>query len=204
MTKGATFAYRVGNNVYINLTNRCSSACTFCVRGSHDSVGEADTLWLEHEPTAEETLGAIGAFEPDSYNDLVFCGYGEPTMALDVLLEVAAEAKRRWGKSIRINTNGQANLIAGRDIAPQLVGLIDTVSISLNSPDPQRYLELTRSKFGIQAFQAMLDFAEECAKVLPHVVLTTVETTLTAEEEQQCAEICARIGVTYRIREWIE
>lgn len=204
MSKGTTFAYRVGENLYINLTNRCPSACTFCVRQSKNSVGETETLWLEHEPTAEEAIEAIAAFAPDTYNDLVFCGYGEPTMALDVLLEVAAEAKRRWNKPIRLNTNGQANLIAGRDIVPELVGLIDAVSISLNNPDPQRYLDLTRSEFGIGAFQALLDFAEECAKLLPRVILTTVETTITAEEEALCAEICRRIGVTYRIRKWVD
>lgn len=204
MTKGTTFAYRVGANVYINLTNRCSSSCTFCVRKNYDSVGEADTLWLEHEPTAQEVMEAIAAFDPDSYNDLVFCGYGEPTMALDVLKEVAAQAKERWGKKIRLNTNGQANLIAGRNIVPELVGLIDEVSISLNNPDPQRYLELTRSQFGIEAFQALLDFSQDCAKLLPSITLTTVETTLTSEEEEACAQICKQIGATYRIREWIE
>ncbi|MDO4503447.1 MAG: TatD family nuclease-associated radical SAM protein [Coriobacteriia bacterium] len=204
MNKGLTFAYRVGANLYVNLTNRCSSACTFCIRQNANSVGEADTLWLEHEPTAAEALAAIEAFPPDSYNDLVFCGYGEPTMALDVLLEVAAEVKRRWAKPIRINTNGQGSLIAGRNIVPDLVGLVDTVSISLNSPSPERYLELTRSQFGDQAFPALLDFARECAQVLPHVVLSTVQTTLTPEEEQACARICAEIGATYRIREWVD
>lgn len=203
MSKGTTFAYRVGDNLYVNLTNRCSSACTFCLRQSGESVGEADTLWLEHEPTAEEALDAIEAFDPNTFNDLVFCGYGEPTMALDVLLQVAAEAKRRWGKTTRLNTNGQGNLIAGRDIVPSLAGVIDVVSISLNTPDPQKYLDLTRSRFGIDAYQAMLDFAEECVKALPQVVLTTVETTLTPEEEEACAEICAKIGATYRIRKWV-
>ena len=125
-------------------------------------------------------------------------------MALDVLLEVAAEAKRRWGKNIRLNTNAQANLIAGRNIVPELVGLIDTVSISLNNPNPQNYLDLTRSKFGIDAFQAMINFAEECVKFLPHVVLSTVETTISAEEEAACAQICAKIGATYRIRQWVD
>ena len=204
MTKGTTFAYRVGPNVYINLTNRCSSACVFCVRQYSDSVGEAETLWLDHEPSAAEALNAVANFAPDSYNELVFCGFGEPTMALDVLLEVAAEAKRRWGKNIRLNTNGQANLIAGRNIVPELVGLIDTVSISLNNPNPQNYLDLTRSKFGIDAFQAMINFAEECVKLLPHVVRSTVETTISAEEEAACAQICAQIGATYRIRQWVD
>ena len=204
MNKGTTFAYRVGTNVYINLTNRCSSACTFCLRQNGDSVGEAETLWLEHEPTAEEALQAIEIFDPDSYDELVFCGYGEPTMAFDVLIQVAAEAKRRWNKTIRLTTNGQANLINKRDIVPQLVGLVDIVSISLNSPNPQRYQDLVCSQFGIEAFQALLDFAAECAQLLPQVVLSTVETTLTADEEALCAEICTQIGATYRIREWVD
>ena len=204
MSKGTTFAYRSGTNLYVNLTNRCCCDCTFCIRNSSQSVGEADTLWLEHEPSAQEALDAIAAFPSESYNELVFCGYGEPTEALDTLLEVAAEAKRRWGKTIRLNTNGQANLIAGENIVPRLVGLVDTVSISLNSPNPQVYFTLMRSQFGMGAYQAMLDFARECVRLLPQVVLTTVETTITPQEEEECARICSAIGATYRIREWVD
>ena len=136
------------------------------------------------------------------YNELVFCGFGEPTERLDDLLEVAAFAKENFHIKTRINTNGLGSLVNGRDIAPELKDKIDTVSISLNTPNAERFLELTRSKFGAGSFQAMLDFAGEARKYVPHVVLTTVSTTLTKEEEDECQKICDNLGVTYRIRPW--
>ncbi|MBQ6558597.1 MAG: radical SAM protein, partial [Clostridia bacterium] len=107
-----------------------------------------------------------------------------------------------YNKPIRVNTNGLSNLVNGRDTAPEFEGLVDTVSISLNTPNPERYLELTRSKFGIGSFDAMIKFAENVKRYVPNVVLSTVSTTLTEDEEKECAEICRRIGVTYRIRPW--
>ena len=119
---------------------------------------------------------------------------------IDVLLEVAAYVKKTYNKPTRINTNGLGNLVNGRDITPELKGLIDTVSISLNTPNKERYYELTRSKFGIGSFDAMIDFAKEAVKYVPHVVMTTVATTITKEEEAECQRICDNIGVKYRIR----
>ncbi len=195
-----TVAYRGGSNLYINLTNRCSCACTFCIRQKCDAVGLADTLWLDHDPSAEEAIEAIAKFEPESYDEIVFCGFGEPTEALDVLLEVASEIKSRWDKPTRLDTNGQGSLIAGRDIVPDLVKVIDTVSISLNSCDSKSYQEITRSEFGEQAYAAMLDFAKEAVSSGMNVIMTTVGTTITHEQEQECAKICKEIGARYRIR----
>ena len=108
--------------------------------------------------------------------------------------------KKQYGKPIRINTNGLGNLINGKNIAPLFEGLIDTVSISLNTPDAKRYLELARPRFGEGSFEAMLDFAKECVRCVPGVVMTTVSTTLTEEQEEQCRQICSRLGAVYRIR----
>lgn len=202
--KAMTILYEVHNGLYVNLTNRCSCACTFCVRQTDDSVGKSDTLWLEHEPNFEEVMEAFKAFDMSKYEELVFCGFGEPTEAFDMLKRVAAEAKRRWSIPIRVNTNGQGSLINGRDIAPEFEGLVDTVSISLNTPNAEEYLKLTRSRFGEKAFPAMLEFAREVKKYVPHVVMSTVGTTITHEEEQQCQAICDELGVTYRIRPWID
>ncbi|MBR3438923.1 MAG: TIGR04100 family radical SAM protein [Clostridia bacterium] len=195
-------AYKVHNNLYINLTNRCSCACVFCLRQTMDKVGESDSLWLEHEPSYEEVIDALGKQNMDDYNEVVFCGFGEPTERFDLLIKVAKYIKENYNKPIRINTNGQGNLINGRNIEPEMKGLIDTLSISLNTPDADRYYELVRSKFGRDAFFAMLDFARDAAKYVPNVVLTTVDTTLTKEEEAKCAGICKELGVTYRIRPW--
>lgn len=202
--KAMTILYEVHNGLYVNLTNRCSCACTFCVRQTDDSVGKTDTLWLEHEPSFEEVMEAFKAFDMSKYEELVFCGFGEPTEAFDILKRVAAEAKRRWNIPIRVNTNGQGSLINGRDIAPEFEGLVDTISISLNTPNAEEYLKLTRSRFGEKAFPAMLEFAREVKKYVPNVVMSTVGTTITHEEEQQCQAICDELGVTYRIRPWID
>lgn len=194
--------YKVHNNLYVNLTNRCPCACTFCLRQTMDRIGESDRLWLEREPSAEETIAEFSRFDMSQYEEVVFCGFGEPTEALDVLLVVAKYVKETYHKPIRINTNGLGNLIHGRDITPELEGLVDTVSISLNTPNAQRYHELVRSKFGDQSFEAMLTFAKLCTKHVPKVVMSTVDTTLSKEEEAQCRKICDEIGAFYRIRPW--
>ncbi len=202
--KAMTILYEVHNGLYVNLTNRCSCACTFCVRQTDDSVGKSDTLWLEHEPTFEEVMAAFDDFEMSKYEELVFCGFGEPTEAFDTLKRVAAEAKRRWNIPVRVNTNGQGSLINERDIAPEFEGIVDTVSISLNTPNAEEYLKLTRSRYKEQAFPAMLEFAREVKKYVPNVVMSTVGTTITHEEEEQCQTLCNELGVTYRIRPWID
>ena len=202
--KAMTILYEVHKGLYVNLTNRCSCACTFCVRQTDDAVGKSDTLWLEHEPTFEEVMEAFSAFDMDRYEELVFCGFGEPTEAFDMLKLVASEAKRRWNIPIRVNTNGQGSLINKRDITPEFKELIDTVSISLNTPNAEEYLNLTRSRYGKAAFPAMLEFAQNVKKYVPNVIMSTVATTITHEEEMQCQAICDKLGVTYRIRPWID
>ncbi len=198
-----TIFYEVHGGLYVNLTNRCPCSCTFCLRQTRDHMENSGPLWLEHEPTAQEIDAALAEVDLNKYKEVVFCGFGEPTERLDALLETAKKIRaKKADVKIRINTNGLGDLIHQKSIAPQLEGIIDCVSISLNTPNPERYLELTRSRFGIGSFDAMLKFAEECTKYVPEVVLTTVATTLTEDEEKQCADICARIGVRYRIRPW--
>ena len=195
--------YKV-HNIYVNMTNKCPYSCTFCLRQTMDRIGESDRLWLEREPSLQEVCDEFNKFNMDEYNEVVFCGFGEPTERFDDLIKVAAFVKEKYGKKIRINTNGVGSLINGRDIAPEMNGLIDTVSISLNNPHKDEYLSLVRSKFGEQSFDAMLDFAKECTKYIPNVVLTTVDTTISHEEEEECRRICESIGATYRIRPWEE
>ncbi len=202
MEKKMEILYKVHNNLYVNLTNRCPYACTFCLRQNMDRVGESDSLWLEHEPSAREVIDEFGKWDMSKFDEVVFCGFGEPTEAFEVLKEVAAYIKKTYNKPVRINTNGSGSLINGRDIAPELKGLVDTVSISLNNPDAKRYNELVRSKFGEKSFDAMIEFAKECKKYVPNVVMSTVDTTISHEEEAECQKICDSIGATYRIRPW--
>lgn len=194
--------YEVYDNLYVNLTNKCPCACTFCLRQTRDEMNHSGSLWLEREPGVEEVKAEFDKFDMQKYKEVVFCGFGEPTERLEDLLEIAAFVKDKFNKSIRINTNGLSDLIWQKDTAPMYKGLVDTVSISLNTPNKERYYELTRSKFGIDSFDAMLNFAGNVSKYVPHVVLSTVATTLTEEEEKQCAQICKKLGVTYRIRPW--
>ena len=202
MEKKMEILYKVHNNLYINLTNRCPYSCTFCLRQKMDKVGESDTLWLLREPTAEEVNEEFKKWDVDSFDEIVFCGFGEPTEAFDVLKKVAEFIKSKYNKSIRLNTNGVGNLINKRNIAPELKGLIDTVSISLNNPDPEEYAKLVRSKYGEKSFQEMINFAKECKKYVPNVVMSTVDTTISHEEEKKCKEICDEVGAVYRIRPW--
>ena len=189
--KAMTILYKVHQNLYVNLTNRCPCACTFCLRQNMDTVSEVDdrSLWLEHEPGYEEIVEDFKNYDMTEFNEVVFCGYGEPTERLDMLLKVAAYVKENFGNKIRVNTNGMADLIWNKDTTPEFDGLVDTVSISLNTPNPERYHELVRCKFGMKSFDAMLNFAKNVRKYIPNVVLTTVDTTLTKEEEEQCAQI---------------
>ena len=202
MKKAMTVFYEVHDNLYVNLTNKCPCACVFCLRQTRDHMEESDVLWLEHDPSMEEIIEESKKFDMSKYNEIVFCGFGEPTEAIDNLLKTAKYIKDNFGKKIRINTNGLGNLINGRDITADMEGLVDTLSISLNTPDPVRYNEIVRPKFGIGSFDAMLAFAKEAKQYVPNVVMTTVDTTLTKEEEEKCRKICDELGVKYRIRVW--
>lgn len=194
--------YRVHNGLYVNLTNRCSSSCTFCLRQMMDRVGESDPLWLEHEPDFEEVKEAFAPWDLSRYDEIVFCGFGEPTCALPVLLQTAAWLKSVCDLPLRLNTNGQGNLINGRDISDDLAQVLDAVSVSLNHPDPERYQAIVRSRFGEEAYPSMLRFAADCVKKGLAVTFTTVDTTITKAEEERCREIAAEVGAGYRIRAW--
>ena len=195
-----TITYHVKNGIYVNLTNRCPCACTFCLRQNGDSVYGSDSLWLDHEPDLKEICDSLDSWNMDDYSEIVFCGYGEPTERLDVLLETAKYIKSRYNIPIRINTNGLADLIWGRSTAPQLKGLIDVVSISLNATNKEDYLKTVRPKYGIDSYDAMLQFARDCTRYVPEVVMTIVDVVTTSEEQEQCKEIARSVGAKLRIR----
>ncbi len=196
--------YKVHNNLYVNLTNKCPCSCVFCLRQNMDKVGESESLWLDHEPSFEEVKEAFERQDMLQYDEVVFCGFGEPTEAFPMLKQVAKFVKDTYHMPIRVNTNGLGNLIWDRDITPEFEGLVDTISISLNTPNAEKYHEIVRSKFGNKSFDAMLTFAKDVKKYVPNVVLSTVSTTISKEEEEKCAKICEEIGVTYRIRPYEE
>lgn len=194
--------YELGQSLYINITNRCSNCCTFCIRDKADGVGDGIDLWLEREPTVAEIVADIEQRDVSRYKELVFCGYGEPLMRAVEVIEIGKILKNKFAATpIRINTNGQANLIYGKDITPQLQGLVDYISISLNAKNGQAYQALCQSEYGEKAFAAILDFAVKCKQYIPKVVLTVVD-VLPAEDIEACREIARRIGVDFRVRHY--
>lgn len=195
-----TITYPVNNGIYVNMTNRCPCACIFCLRKQSPSVYGSEPLWLEREPTVKEVCDSIDTWDLNKYNEVVFCGYGEPTERLDDLLEVAKYIKSKSDIKIRINTNGLADLIWNEPTAPKLQGLIDTVSISLNATNKEEYLKIVRPKFGIESYEAMLKFTKECTKYVPSVVMTVVDIVVSKEEQEICRKICESVGATLRIR----
>lgn len=194
-----TITYNIGSKLYINLTNKCTNACEFCVRNMHEGVAGFD-LWLNDEPDAADVIDAMG--DVTKWDEVVYCGYGEPTMRLDVLLETARYIKDS-GVNIRLNTNGQANMQYGEDITPKLDGLIDTISISLNAPDADKYQQICHSDFGVQSYEGLIEFARLCTTHIPNIILTVVD-LLSADEINKCRKIAEEIGAKLRVRSYIE
>jgi radical SAM protein, tatD family-associated len=186
--------------VYVNITNDCNCDCVFCLRSMKEMARES-SLWIEHDPSLPEIVEELERLPWQYVREVVCCGFGEPLIRLDTVLSVL-----RWVKEhhpdmpTRVNTNGLGELEHGYVFADQFAGLLDTVSISLNASNAERYLALTRSRFGISSYEAMLTFAEHCKPYVPNVVLTVVEKVEDAEEIALCRRICAERRLTLRVR----
>lgn len=196
----ADILYTYKNQVYANITNRCDCSCTFCIRSLKDSVGDSDNLWHQTEPTLEEIRQAMDDFDFTGYDELVFCGYGEPTCALDNLLAGASYAKEKYNIAIRLNTNGLGNLYHKRNIVPELARVIDSVSISLNAPTAEKYQAVTRPQFE-NAYPAMLEFASLAASAFRHTQFSIVD-VLPADEIAACQKIADDRGIYLKIRKY--
>lgn len=196
-----TITYELKNALYVNLTNRCSNDCSFCLRNENSLVNGVDDLWLEREPSIEEIIQDILKRDLNNYQELVFCGYGEPTYRFYDIIEVAKIIKKKKDIPIRINTNGHANFINKADVTPLLENLIDILSISLNAVSSESYNEICQPVFK-DAYNEMLDFAKK-AKLYTQVILSIVD-ILPEEEINKAREIAREIGVELRIRHYIE
>ena len=196
-----TIFYEFGGKLYANITNQCPCACEFCIRKNSDSVGDNDSLWLEHEPSYEEIISAFDSFDKTGLNELVFCGYGEPMMRAELLLKVAEYVRKTTEMKIRINTNGLVDFMDPSFDIASLKWKIDAVSISLNASNPEKYLRITHPKYGLPSYNAMLRFAIAVKEYVPDVTLTIVDCGLGEEEIEQC-KIRARedCGLPLRIR----
>ncbi len=193
---GENFVYQIGNNLYLNITNRCTNNCVFCIRQSQRGVGY--NLWLSREPGFAELVQRIG--DPTRYEEVVFCGYGEPLLRPELVGQVAGVIKEKGGK-VRINTNGQVRLWYNGDLARTLFGNVECINISLNAHRPEEYIKICRPFYKEKAYQAMLSFIEECAGLIPRVVLSVVNWPGVDLAECQC--IANRYGVELKIRNYI-
>lgn len=190
-----------GKNIYVNMTNRCPCNCVFCLRQTKKMM-EGNSLWLkEGEPSVDQVMDLFAPYDLSVINELIFCGYGEPLERVADVCEVIDRLKSKYPNlKVRVNTNGLANLVHGRDITPELAGRFDTVSISLNAPDAEEFLALTRSKFGIGSFEALQEFAVLAKRHVPNVVMTVVEKVMSEEKIELCRKLCNDLGVTLRVR----
>ena len=206
MKPGFTITYEYEGNLYVNVTNRCNYRCSFCLRHNEASQGSiySDNLWLEREPTKEEILADIEGRDLSKYRHLVFCGFGEPAYRLEDIFWVIDQMKAHGTKMFtRINTNGTACAIHGRDVCPEFAGRFDEVSVSLNTDTAEKYEALCNPRVP-NAYQVMKDFTKEIRKYVPNVTMTVVD-TIPAEEIENCRKICEEeIGAVYRVREYIE
>ena len=204
ITKSMTVTYEVGDGLYINLTNGCTNRCDFCIRNNGDGAYGSDSLWLEREPTETEVLESVFSHDLSSYKEIVFCGYGEPSLRLGVARNVALAIKEKYpAMHVRINTNGQSDLIFKRDTAKDYEGAFDSVSISLNAPTAQKYQEICHSVFGDEVLDRILKFAQNVKKYVQNTAFSVVGDFLSSDEIEECYKISERTGVPLRVREYI-
>ena len=195
-----TITYKVKNGIYVNMTNRCPCACTFCLRQNGPGVFGSDSLWLEHEPTVQEVIESIDSWDLSKYDEVVFCGYGEPTERLPELLELARHIKAKYGKQIRLNTNGLADLIWGRPTAPDLAGVVDAVSVSMNEADAQSYYDLCHPEFGLKSYDAVIKYIEDVREYVPYVAVSVVTGAITSASVAACRAKADELGVVFKMR----
>ena len=193
--KNDVFVYEYHDGLYINPTNRCTNNCVFCLRNDKSGVGGHE-LWLDKEPSSEEII-----FELQKYSKpkmITFCGYGEPMIRLDIIKEVSLFAKENRVK-IKVDTNGQANMIHNRDILPELIGLVDIFSISLNTDNSKDYRDTCKSKYGENAYKNIIDFAKKSVEYGFETILTVVD-FIGQKKIESCKKIAKNIGAGFRVR----
>ncbi len=192
-------AYQIRDSLYLNITNRCTNSCIFCAKFK-DFVVKGHELQLDHEPSVDELKRVIG--DPTKYDEIVFCGYGEPLLRLDLIIELSQWLKQQ-GIKVRINSDGQANLVHQQNVLPKLTGLVDAISISLNAHDAHTYHHLCRSTYGeTQSYQAVKDFLKQATAHIPEVIATAV--TYPGVDIEACKQIASELGVKFRSREYNE
>lgn len=191
--------YRIEDSLYINITNICPCKCTFCIRDEGNEVSNSGNLWMDHEPSMDEIKESFKDYNLDEFEEVVFCGYGEPLVRINEVVETAKFIKSKSDIKIRVNTNGLSDLIHKKDTAIILKDAIDSVSISLNAPDKKSYNEVTRPVFGEQSFDAMLKFASDCKEYINEVKFSVVD-SISKEQIEKSYDIANSLGIELRVR----
>ena len=196
--------YDYGGGLYVNMTNKCPCRCAFCIRDMVDSLGDADSLWLKREPSMDELMEMLKQQNLAAYDEIVFCGYGEPTERLDCLTAICDYVKNdpllKGRLKMRLNTNGLSDFINNRPTACEFAGRLDAISISLNAPTAEKYNELCRPKFGIKSFDEILRFTKEVKQYVPDVTMSVVSGSISMQDVEDCYKTAAKLGVKFRVR----
>lgn len=190
-----SIVYQIGHSLYLNITNRCTNQCSFCVRFKTDRIQGYD-LTLTTEPSVKEILEAIG--DPSRFREIVFCGYGEPLLRLAEVIAVS-KVLQEQKIPVRVNTNGQGNLIYQRNIVPGIAPYVTTIRISLNAENEEVYNRLCQPSFGPGTYQKVKEFILECKKQIPKVIVTAV--TLPQVDIKAIKQLVEQeLGVIFKIR----
>lgn len=190
-----TFAYPINENLYLNVTDRCTLRCAFCPKHSDKARVRNYDLALETRPSAADIIAAVG--DPAKYRQVVFCGFGEPTLRLKLLIEVSDYIKQRGGR-VRVNTDGLANLVHKRNILPELSGRVDAISVSVNAQNQALYDRHCRPALA-GSFQAMLDFLEQAPRYISEVTATAID-GLPGVDINDCRQLAEQRGAVFRRR----
>ena len=197
-----TIFYELYGNLYLNLTNRCTNACEFCIRDYDDGIDKNTDLWIDHEPSLSEIIADSKKFDINKYPEVVLCGYGEPLIKLKEAVGICKYLKENFSVKIRVNTNGLASHFHKRNVPKELKGLVDIISISLNHKDKKAYNELCHPDCGEEAFDEILDFTREAKKYIPRVIMSVVD-VIDKEDINACRKIAENLGAEFRVREKI-
>lgn len=188
------YAYKIGNKLYLNITNRCTNNCSFCIRNFADGV-KGYNLWLSKEPTAAEIIKIIE--NPAEYEEIVFCGYGEPLIRLKEVIEISRFIKSKNG-TVRVDTNGQANLIHKTSVPPLLKGIVDRISISLNASSKEEYNKICLPLEPDKAYPSLIEFISQCKENINSVFLTVVSDT--GIDMGKATETAKKLNLPLRVR----
>ena len=191
-----TIAYTIDDRRYLSITDRCTLACEFCPKTQGSMEVHQYDLTLDHRPDTDEIIAAIG--DVSDYSWIVFCGYGEPTLRLKTLLEVAGYVKQQGGL-VRLNTDGLANLVHKRNVLPEMAGLIDAISVSLNAQNEALYIQHCVPALD-NSWHAILDFLQQAPAYIPDVTATAIN-GLDGVDVIACRRLAEERGVKFRQRE---